>query len=59
MTDFWNGLIFRFCKVEFLCWNGDPNWLGWIVLVIVLGIGAFFALLMILSTFVWIGDRFS
>ena len=27
---------FHFCKVEFLCWQGEPNWLGWIVV----GIGA-------------------
>ena len=25
--------IASFCKVEFLCYAGDPNWLGWIVLV--------------------------
>ena len=26
------GFIAGFCKVEFLCHSGDPNWLGWIVL---------------------------
>jgi len=26
------GFIESFCKVEFLCYQGDPNWLGWIVL---------------------------
>ena len=34
--DFLNG----FCKVKFLCYAGDPNWLGWAVL----GIGALTAL---------------
>ncbi|MGB1876020.1 MAG: hypothetical protein ACPHGY_03710 [Rhodospirillaceae bacterium] len=29
-----DGFINGFCKVEFLCYAGDPNWLGWIVLVI-------------------------
>lgn len=28
----WDEFIFSFCKVEFLCWGGEPNWLGWIVL---------------------------
>ena len=28
--------ISSFCKVEFLCYQGDPNWLG----LILLGIGA-------------------
>jgi hypothetical protein len=22
------GLIPKFCKVEFVCFNGEPNWLG-------------------------------
>ena len=26
------GFIESFCKVEFLCYQGDPNWLGWMVL---------------------------
>ena len=28
--DFFNS----FCKVEFLCYQGDPNWLGWIFVII-------------------------
>lgn len=28
-----DGFISSFCKVEFLCYAGDPNWLGWMVLV--------------------------
>lgn len=26
----WNSFIEGFCKVEMLCYQGDPNWLGWI-----------------------------
>ena len=33
MEEFLNSkFIAGFCKVEFLCYAGDPNWLGWIVL---------------------------
>lgn len=34
MLELWNYFIAGFCKVEFLCWHGDPNWLGWVVLAI-------------------------
>ncbi len=47
MDEIWDKFVFGFCKVEFLCWNGDPNWLGWIVIAI----GAFI-LLIILAAFV-------
>ena len=26
-------LYSSFCKVEFLCYQGEPNWLGWLVLI--------------------------
>lgn len=29
--------IYSFCKVEFLCFAGEPNWLGFLVI----GIGIF------------------
>ena len=36
MTDsIWNSFIDGYCKVEFLCYQGAPNWLGWIVLGVV------------------------
>lgn len=38
-TSMWDKFIVGFCKVEFLCYQGDPNWLGYIVL----GIGGFVA----------------
>ena len=28
----WDKFISGFCKVEFLCHAGSPNWLGWGVL---------------------------
>lgn len=35
----WEGILREFCKVQFLCWYGDPNWLGWMVLGILVGFG--------------------
>ncbi len=29
-----DSLITKFCKVEFLCYAGEPNWLGWAILFI-------------------------
>jgi len=34
----WSKFIAGFCKVEFLCYADSPNWLGWGVLGIGLGI---------------------
>ena len=28
------GNVWWFCKVEFLCYANEPNWLGWIVIII-------------------------
>jgi hypothetical protein len=36
MRELWDKFIFEFCKVEFTCWNGEPNWLGWMLI----GVGA-------------------
>ena len=38
----WDKIVFEFCKVEFLCWNGAPNWL------IVIAIGALILFIMLL-----------
>ncbi len=38
----WDKIVFEFCKVDFLCWNGAPNWL------IIIAIGAFILLIMLL-----------
>ena len=27
------GFIESFCKVEAVCYQGDPNWLGWLLLI--------------------------
>ena len=31
----WDSFIAGYCKVEFLCYAGEPNWLGWIPIGIV------------------------
>ena len=41
MAELWDKFLFQFCKVGFVCWNGEPNWLGWVALG--------FAVLMILG----------
>ena len=41
----WDKIIFEFCKVNFLCWHGEPNWLGWILI----GIGALILFVIILN----------
>ena len=40
MKEYWDQFIFSFCKVDFACWQGEPNWLGWILI----GILGFFLL---------------
>jgi len=47
----WKSFIEGFCKVEMLCYQGVPNWLGWVnigILTLVLGGGV----LMILFSFI-------
>lgn len=29
----WNKFIIGYCKVDFLCFNNDPNWFGWGTLI--------------------------
>jgi hypothetical protein len=41
----WNDFINEFCKVEFLCFSGEPNWLGWLILIVV-PLGCLFTFLM-------------
>ena len=31
-TELWNYFIVGFCKVNFLCYAREPNWLGWAVI---------------------------
>ncbi len=28
----WDKIVFEFCKVEFLCWKGDLDWLAWSII---------------------------
>ena len=34
MKEYWDQFIVGFCKVDFVCWQGEPNWLGWILISI-------------------------
>ena len=42
-----SGFFYEFCKVEFLCYVGEPNWLGWLILI------PFFLILSVL----WVGGN--
>ena len=52
MTDLWQSFLVEFCKVQSVCWQGDPNWLGWIAIAV----GALVAiwLLLIVGTIAWV-----
>lgn len=41
----WDTFVTEFCKVEFVCFAGEPNWLGWVAL----GFGTLFVLGLVLS----------
>jgi hypothetical protein len=30
LIEFWHAFLFHYCKVDFVCWHSEPNWLGWI-----------------------------
>jgi len=37
--------ITGFCKVEFLCYQGEPNWLGWGLLGIGFAVALYFSII--------------
>ena len=45
MEEWWYWFIDGFCKVEFACYQGSPNWLGWIII----GFGALLILSITIS----------
>ena len=47
MSELWSKFILGFCKVEFACYNGEPNWLGWILIAL----GGWFLLLVAFALF--------
>jgi hypothetical protein len=55
MTEFakesWADFIVGFCKVEFLCYGGDPNWLGYIIVFSVGGVLLLLTLLLLIDCF--------
>ena len=51
-----------FCKVEFLCYAGEPNWLGWIIILffgVIIVIVASIACLMLLLLLVFLAKVLS
>ena len=50
---YWNSFIKGYCKVDFLCYGGSPNWLGWIPI----GIIGFFVLVVVLAIFLGILEQ--
>ncbi len=40
----WDKIVFEICKVESLCWKGDPDWLAWSIIAS----GAFILFIMLL-----------
>jgi hypothetical protein len=49
MEEVFNNFITGFCKVQFLCYEGTPNWLGW-------GILGIASLVLIIIIFAWAGS---
>lgn len=52
LDKYWNEFINGYCKVDFLCYNGEPNWLGWIpigFIGIILSLSIIFGLLSIIE----------
>ena len=47
MGEYWDRFIFGFCKVEFVCWQGEPNWLGWMVIALITPLTLFFSLVVL------------
>jgi hypothetical protein len=48
MEQIWNKLLTELCKAQHVCVNGEPNWLGW-VLLSSLGVVAIFFILFIVA----------
>jgi hypothetical protein len=44
----WDSFIIRFCKVDVMCFEGEPNWLGILVLAI-FGTGLWMGLMVMLE----------
>ncbi len=53
VSELWAKFIYGFCKVEFLCYAGEPNWLGWAVMVV----GVYYVLRTLSSMWQRAGDR--
>ena len=56
MNEIWDAFLLEFCKVEFVCHSGEPNWLGWVAMSVG-GIVALYIALAILGSI--LGGLFS
>jgi ABC-type dipeptide/oligopeptide/nickel transport system permease subunit len=54
---FWGKFIAEFCKVQFLCYNWSPNWLGWMAIALI-GIIGFLLTFGILGIFIGVIGSF-
>jgi hypothetical protein len=50
MAALWEKFLFEFCKVGVVCWNGEPNWLGWLALAFGALVLVIFALTLLVLT---------
>lgn len=50
MLEHWPVFIEKFCEVEFLCYYGQPNWLGWSVIAF----GGFILVVIMLTAFFYV-----
>ena len=57
LAGFWAWFIGGFCKVEFLCSEGSPNWLGWILLGVVFLFIFLFILALTIRLIIFILER--
>ena len=51
LAELWGNFIAGFCKVQFLCYGGEPNWLGWIVIAFAVFLTLVFSLALLAAVF--------
>ena len=54
MSEFWNNFLFHFCKADLFCRQGEPNWLGWILIGIVAFVLVYCLLTSLFSIISWL-----
>ena len=51
----WHSFLGSFCKVGVICYQGEPNWLGWTVVIV----GGILAVTTVLSLFLGLIARWN